>query len=34
MARISSSDSPLEKEINETYTDYLTSLFNSGIRKN
>jgi len=28
MARIPSSDPPLEKEINETYADYLTSLFN------
>jgi len=27
-ARAPSSDPPLEKEINETYTDYLASLFN------
>jgi len=28
MARVPSSDPPLEREINETYTDYLASLFN------
>jgi len=28
IARVLSSDPPLEKEINETYTNYLASLFN------
>jgi len=28
MARVPSGDPPLEREINETYTDYLASLFN------